>query len=515
MWKNIKKEIRKNKFEYGVVFVILVLAFFMRVYRLDQLLGFYFDQGRDALVIWDLWHKGKLFLIGPVTGLAGIFLGPFFYYLIAPFYLIGGGNPVYPAIFLAFTSTLALFFLYLLGKKMQSRMTGFIALVIGSFSYYLVLAGRWLSNPTAIMLTSILLLWMMWEISEGNRLKVKGKWQDMDLHWLAVAFLAGISLQFEAASAVFFIPMIFAFTIYLYFSQKENFPGTKTVIFGILILLATLLPQILFNLRHDNILFDNFQRFFGEEQQVGTPLTSYNLNRKKEFFINAFESKIFPGVAPSKNIFYASSLLGILLLIRKKRKDLALFAIFLGIPTVGYVIYQSNHGNIFDYYTTGYYLSMILLFSMGLGRLWKNIIGKFIVVSFLFIFLNVNLPTIKNYISAGVDGPTHITLGNQMQAVGWVFEDARGRGEFNVDIYVPPVIPHAYDYLFLWQANKRCGGDLCGMAEDRKELLYILYEVDPPHPERLETWLSKYEENTVIEEEVQYGGIYVQRRMRL
>ena len=63
-------------------------AFVLRIYRINDLLAFHFDQGRDALVIWDLWHNGKPFLIGPVTGLTGIFLGPFYYYLISPFYLI-------------------------------------------------------------------------------------------------------------------------------------------------------------------------------------------------------------------------------------------------------------------------------------------------------------------------------------------------------------------------------------------------------------------------------------------
>ena len=79
-----------------------IVALFVRIYRTEALLRFYFDQGRDALVIWRLLHEGKFFLIGPVTGLDGIFLGPFYYYLIAPLYLLGGGSPVAPAVFLGY-----------------------------------------------------------------------------------------------------------------------------------------------------------------------------------------------------------------------------------------------------------------------------------------------------------------------------------------------------------------------------------------------------------------------------
>jgi hypothetical protein len=165
---------------------------------------------------------------------------------------------------------------------------------------------------------------------------------------------------------------------------------------------------------------------------------------------------------------------------------------------------------------TGYYLPMILLFSLGLGVLWKSNGGKFVVAIFFILFLNVNITLLKNYLSAGVDGPTHITLGNELQAVNWAYEDAKDLHEFNVDIYVPPVIPHSYDYLFLWQGNKRCGETLCGMKkEENVEHVYVLYEVDPPAPERLNNWLAKYKDSTIIEREAKYGGVTIQRRKRI
>ena len=121
-----------------LILIILLLAFILRAYRIEALLDFHYDQGRDAKIIWDLWHSGKLFLIGPTTGLDGIFLGPFYYYLIAPFYLIGGGNPVVPSLFLSFLVTVSLFVLYLTGVEIGGRITGFSALVIGTFSNYLI-----------------------------------------------------------------------------------------------------------------------------------------------------------------------------------------------------------------------------------------------------------------------------------------------------------------------------------------------------------------------------------------
>ena len=107
-------------------------------------------------------------------------------------------------------------------------------------------------------------------------------------------------------------------------------------------------------------------------------------------------------------------------------------------------------------------------------------------------------------------------MGNELQAVNWVFENSKERGVFNIDVYVPPVIPYSYDYLFLWQGTRRCGDNLCGLLWDEQTpLLYTLYEVDPPHPWRLEAWLDRQEGIGVVEEEVSFGGIIVQRRSRI
>lgn len=203
--KNVEREVKSHTTYYLLLAAILLLSLFIRVYRLDELLGFYFDQGRDALVIWDLWHKGRFFLIGPVTGLTGIFLGPFYYYLLAPLYLIGGGNPLFPAYFLAFLGTLAVLMMYLLGVKMHSRTAGIIAAILGGFSFQIYNHSRWLSNPSPILFTSMILLWSMWEIAN----KGKSYW------WVIAALTIGVSLHFESASATFYIPMFALFALWL------------------------------------------------------------------------------------------------------------------------------------------------------------------------------------------------------------------------------------------------------------------------------------------------------------
>ncbi|MCK5506675.1 MAG: glycosyltransferase family 39 protein [Thermodesulfovibrionia bacterium] len=514
MLKKVKNSLfgeLKSHFPYYLLLTtVLVLALFIRVYRVGDLMGFYYDQGRDALVIWRLWYEGKLFLIGPVTGLAGIFLGPFYYYLIAPFYLIGGGNPVYPAVFLAFLSTLAVLMLYVLGTSMHSRTAGIIAAVVGAFSYNIVTFGRWLSNPNPMFLISLLLLWFMWRIVyKSNKMAYGSKSQRLR-EWIAIFFLVGVSLHFEAASAVFYIPMIFVFILF----NRKHLPDIKVWLISIGFFAVTILPQVIFNFRHDNILVDNFLKLFLKEKAF-RGISKFIFEERMAFFWRVFSTKLYAGWNKHAFLFIILSFSAAFVK-RKKIKHglLSLFIVFLLTPLFFYTFFQGNFGNIYDYYLSGYFMPFILIFSIGLAELYKTYIGKAVVLFFFITFFSLNSMLIRNYLTATTE-TRPISLKDELGVIGWLLDDVEGKGDFNLDVYVPPVIPHSYEYLFLWQASLRCEDGLCGRVDEQRELLYTLYEEDPPHPERLENWLEKYSGNTKVQSEKSYGNITVQRRKRL
>jgi hypothetical protein len=118
---------------------------------------------------------------------------------------------------------------------------------------------------------------------------------------------------------------------------------------------------------------------------------------------------------------------------------------------------------------------------------------------------------LRNYLSAGTDGPTDVVLGASLKAVDWVYENV-GNTPFNVDVYVPPVIPHSYDYLFLWQGAVKYHKQ---PDTAHQPVLYTLYEQDPPHPERLDAWLKRQSGIAKPQESARFGGITVERRIRL
>src|SRR3972149_12086099 len=259
---------------------------------------------------------------------------------------------------------------------MHSRTAGFFAAVIAAFSSQIVYNSRWLSNPIPIYLTSVLFLWSLWEIVNGG----KKYW------WILAFFFAGISLQFESASAIFYMPILAVFTLW----QKNKFPGIKIFLASLAAFGVTLLPQILFNFRHENILLNNFQKLFVEER--GFQFTKFLLEERTKFFWEVTTNKLITGWYFYSAIFFFLVFLALTFGAKNLKKGLLkLLGIFFLIPVLGYYSFRGNHGVVYDYYLSGYFLPFILFFSIGLAELVKAKKGILAVTIFFVIFLVRNL----------------------------------------------------------------------------------------------------------------------------
>jgi 4-amino-4-deoxy-L-arabinose transferase-like glycosyltransferase len=504
----LRKEVVSDKLHYLALLAVLMLAFFLMTYRLSELLGFWYDQGRDALVIWDLWHKGKLFLIGPMMGFTGMFRGPWYYWLIAPFYLLGGGDPLWPAYFLVILSIIALVVLYLIVKEVGGKNAGLLAVFIASISYYIVHAARWLSNPTPMLLISVVLIWFVFKYLENK-----------DWTLPVIAFLIGMGLNFGAAGELFYIPAILA----VVFLRRDKWPGRKFAILGVAAFIATFLPQIIFELRHPGVYATAVKKFLVDDGSFTLSFWEFFTTRLA-FYYRLVATKFWT----DGELLFAPFLVIVIYYLIKERKEIlknkkfTALLIFVLSPFLGAIFFRSNQGSIFGYYFTGYYLLFIALFSLVLVKLTKKIMGKLVLAVFLVLLIYQNTIALNYSFSVSLHGEETIAFTNQLAAIDWIYNDASG-DEFNLDVYVPPVIPYAYDYLFLWQGTKRCGENLCGQVghapygqiERLTTLLYTLYEVDPPHPERLDAWLERQKGIGEVEYEDRFGGIVVQRRQRL
>src|SRR3989338_11176755 len=86
-----------------VIFSLVVLAFILRIIFIYQGgVSFHYDMARDAYEAEQIWKNHDLKVLGPPTSTSGLYHGVFYYYLIAPFYMLGQGDPRVVGVFLSF-----------------------------------------------------------------------------------------------------------------------------------------------------------------------------------------------------------------------------------------------------------------------------------------------------------------------------------------------------------------------------------------------------------------------------
>jgi len=204
-------------------------------------------------------------------------------------------------------------------------------------------------------------------------------------------------------------------------------------------------------------------------------------------------------------------LLGLLYLLRYLifSPFIKLQILWLFLPLFILLFFSGNYGILYDYYLTGLFPAFVILVSVIFTLPKNKIIYFTLLFGFAYLFYRGNYLHLKNYLSADTDGPLHITLGNELLALDYLCQK-RQIQDGNLDIYVPPVIPHSYNYLISWRQKHH----LCpNFSFSPNKIVYLIYEVDPHHPERLINWLDRYKADSILDIK-QFGGVFVQMNRR-
>ncbi len=201
-----------------------------------------------------------------------------------------------------------------------------------------------------------------------------------------------------------------------------------------------------------------------------------------------------------------------LLFIHKQLRNnllIKLCLVWILIPSFIFLFYSGNYGRLYDYYLNPLLPAFFILFAAALYSLWKFSWGKVIVFLFFVFFLDKQLLILPGHLTDELKGYNTIALGNQKKAIDGVYQDSKGK-KFNIDVYVPPVIPYTYDYLFKWYGEKKYK---LLPEKDLVPTLYTLYEYDSKQ-QRLDAWLARQDGSARIEKTATFGGITVNKRER-
>lgn len=104
-----------------IFLLILILAIFLRFYRLDQLTTFGGDQGQDFLVVKDMVLDHRWTLLGIKTSVGAFFQGPVYLYILYPFFLLFHLKPIAGAVAAVTISISTIILLYFTCLKYFSK----------------------------------------------------------------------------------------------------------------------------------------------------------------------------------------------------------------------------------------------------------------------------------------------------------------------------------------------------------------------------------------------------------
>ena len=132
-----------------LILLIILVASLLRFYRIGDYLNFLGDEGRDVMVVRNILH-GDLTFLGPRSSAGDFYLGPIYYYLMAPFLFLSNYHPVGPAIMVALFSIATVYLIYRIGNKFFDKKTGLIAALLYSISPLVIIHSRSSWNPNVM-----------------------------------------------------------------------------------------------------------------------------------------------------------------------------------------------------------------------------------------------------------------------------------------------------------------------------------------------------------------------------
>jgi 4-amino-4-deoxy-L-arabinose transferase-like glycosyltransferase len=481
-----------------IILGILILASYLRLVGVfTKSFAFTYDVGRDMLALSDIVHFVHFPFIGPTTGIPGVFYGPWWYWLLAPFFFLFGGNPEGIAFVMAVIGIVTIILAYIFGKRLGGEFLGlsFAALIAVSPVMISLASQIWNPNiaPFFVLVTFIIL----------ERIFSQKKPSLLNF------FFLGILLMLSADIEIFYgsmFTMAILLSVLIIKKLKINKSEISTFIAGSLIILS---PRILFEIKNHFLMTKSLITFIKTGSE-GAGFLNIIPERLHTFLDNFSGTVAFSNLEAGAVIFIlmlvaTAFFYGKLSVIQKnfvKTSGIVLVVFFLGTALFSH--------DIWPHYLVGLPVFYILLVVISLDAFrlnTKNVVIPGLILCVLFI-ANWNPISFVNSLSKPLFTGDASVYRNQLAVIDYIYENAAGK-KFKYVVYTPPVHDYTYQYLFSWYAKNSYGYT----PSETAKLAYFILEPDTQYPQRLIDWLKTREKDGVVENSKSFkSGIIVQTR---
>ncbi len=498
------KNLKKNSTLFLLGIILLIGAFLRLQGAFTGSFAFTYDVGRDMLAVSQILSTHKLPLIGPTTGLHGLFYGPWWYYILIVPFIPSGGNPAGIVVFIAITGILTSFIAYILGKKISGNFLGlsFAGLVAVSPVMIGITSQIWNPNLAPFFIVFLFLLFHHMFVFLEKKKVIPF------YYFLLFGVLLGLIFDTEIVFGLLLdSAMVLSLIIIIW--KKIRVSYVLSTVLGFLIILA---PRMLFELRHQFLMSKNLVATF--THPAGNSVSS-------------FSPQILNRLISLKNLWdetlaVKNSLLGTLLLIFAfasviyfYKKTITQTKSFIKIIIITLVVFFVGlnflSGDVWSHYVVGIPLFYIFILAIAFDICRKQKKFAFVILAAVVILLILNLKPLELY--KNVTGPRWegdaSVYRNQVAVIDYIYLQAKGK-PFKYVTYTPPIYDYTYQYLFAWYGKNTYHY----IPVSKSDLAFFILEPDTQYPFRLTDWLkSREKDGKVIRDKVVKGGIRVQTRV--
>ncbi|MBU1031592.1 glycosyltransferase family 39 protein [Patescibacteria group bacterium] len=350
-----------------ILTAILLISLFFRTYQIVERYGWGHDGELFSWIVKDMVVNHHPRLIGQLTSAPGIFIGPLFYYILIPFFLLFKMDPAGALIPITIFGILTTLSYFLIFSKLFNKNAGLIASFLHAILLGWVGFDRWVVPSTPAN------LWMVWyfytiiQLTRGN---------------LYVLPLLGILTGLVWHIHIALLPTLFAVPFAFWISKR--LPSWREFLLFLFSLIITSLPLLAFELKHNFIqtqaLIVNFST--GHGGGIGLPKLIYLLEMASKNINNLFLS---PYALPeeTRTIFPLAILSLTVFLVKKKvlgKKELIVLS-SLTAGVIGFFTLASSL--VSEYYLYSIEIIFVALVALTLSILVKNKLGLYLVVFIL------------------------------------------------------------------------------------------------------------------------------------
>ncbi len=262
-----------------LIFFILLIAFFLRVYKLNDLMPFIGDYAWFYISARDMILTGEIPLVGITSSHIWVHQGALWTYLLFLPLLASKFHPVSGAYLTAIAGTLSVFLMYKIGMQMFSRLVGLIAAALYATSPLVVIHSRVPYHTSLIPLFSLLFVFFIY------------KWIKGDVRFFPfVIFTLGILYNLELVTMIFWIFLILVF-VYGVIKKEKWLRETlkfKTILLSAFLFLLVMFPMIIYDIKESSGFFQATAFFRIIKIYLFSPLPVLSFEEIRGIFASLF-----------------------------------------------------------------------------------------------------------------------------------------------------------------------------------------------------------------------------------